>query len=859
MPSASLIPADPTLLLTGAGMVPFKPIFLGKAKVDYTRAASVQKCVRTTDIDIIGRTGRHLTFFEMLGNFSFGDYYKKEAITWAWEFLTEKLKLDSDKLWVSVFQDDDEAAAIWENEVGLAAERIVRLGEKDNFWSAGPTGPCGPSSEILYDQGEEKGCGRPTCGVGCDCDRFLEVWNLVFMQFNRDEKGQLTPLPKKNIDTGMGLERIASLLQGVASNFEIDLIKPLLDQLASISGVNYGAKPDTDVSLKIIADHVRAVTFLIADGVMPGNEGRGYILRRLIRRAVRHGRLLGIEKPFLKQLINTVVKLMAHPYTELATNEKFIYTIAEKEEAKFNQTLKQGLAILESELKELRQKGRPVLPGTVAFKLYDTYGFPLELTQEIAAESGLAVDLNEFNSLMAQQRERARQKLPGVHAELYVSNVYHQIKEQFGATAFVGYEKDEVETEIIALSSQDHWQNEASEGQEVEIYLKETPFYAEKGGQTGDTGVLITPEGEALIKDTKQPLADLIVHHGVVKRGKLKIGAQVRAKVDLRRRQAVARNHTATHLLHWALRLVLGKHVKQAGSLVEAQRLRFDFTHHQPLTEEEIKKVEQLVNEKILQNYPVRAYETTFDYAQEVGALAFFGEKYGKFVRLVEVGDFSKELCGGIHVHHSSDINLFKIVSETGIGANTRRIEAVTGEYYRRYLDEQENKLKALASSLQVEPAKLTEAVNSLLKQLEAAKEEVERLKKEKLNQLFEKVKEQAKEVNGAKVYISALEQLEMEDLMHLADQLRTLSKKTVVVLASQKDGRALLLVAATKPVVEAGFNAGSLIKQLAPIIGGGGGGRPDLAQAGGKKPEAIPEMLEKAKGLLGSDFVTAG
>lgn len=851
MPSASLIPADPTLLLTGAGMVPFKPIFLGKAKVDYRRAASVQKCVRTTDIDIIGRTGRHLTFFEMLGNFSFGDYYKKEAISWAWDFLTNVLQLDKSKLWVSVFQDDDEAAAIWTQEVGLAPKRVVRLGEKDNFWSAGPTGPCGPSSEILYDQGPEKGCGRPTCGVGCDCDRYLEVWNLVFMQYNRDEHGKLTPLPKKNIDTGMGLERIASILQQVPSNFEIDLIKPLLAEVTTITGKQYGEQPDADVSLRIIVDHIRAVTFLIADGVLPGNEGRGYILRRLVRRAIRHGRLLGVENPFLGRLIKKVVALMSNPYQELAVNEKFILAIAEKEEEKFSQTLKQGLAILASELEALKSKEVKVLPGTVAFKLYDTYGFPLELTQEIAAEQGLTVDLTTFNSLMAEQKQRAKQKAAGVHAELYVGTVYHQIKEQFGATEFVGYEKDALETEVVAISSGDHWQNEAEAPSEVELYLKKTPFYPEKGGQVGDSGVVEAATGLAEVITTIQPIADLIVHRVQLKKGKIKIGAKVKAQVDTERRLAIARNHTATHLLHWALRLVLGTHVKQAGSLVEAERLRFDFTHHQPLTEAEVKKVEQLVNARILQSHPVRAYETTFNYAQEVGALAFFGEKYCKFVRLVEVGDFSKELCGGIHVHNSGEINLFKIVSETGIGSNTRRIEAVTGAYLRRYVEQQEEKVKALAKLLEVEPAKVEEALSSLLKQFKQLKEELAKLKTEKLKLVLQELKGKGKEVNGRKLFIDAVAKLDMNDLLYLADQLRSLARDTVVVLASEKDGRVMLLAAGTQAAVKSGFNAHKVIKELAPLVAGGGGGRPDLAQAGGKSPEGIPKLLKKAKMML--------
>jgi len=849
--SASLVPADPTMLLTGAGMVPFKPVFLGKVEVDYTRAASVQKCVRTTDIEMIGRTGRHLSFFEMLGNFSFGDYYKKEAITWAWELLTKVYKLDRDRLWATVFTSDDEAADIWRESVGLPAERIVRLGEKDNFWSAGPTGPCGPSSEIHFDQGPELGCAKPTCAPGCDCDRYLEIWNLVFMQYNRDKNGELHPLPKKNIDTGMGLERLTSVLQGVHNNYETDLIFPVIKAACGLAGVEYGAQIKTDISLKIIADHSRAITFMIGDGILPGNDGRGYILRRLIRRAVRHGRLLGIETGFLGPLIDEISAIMSGYYGEIGENLEFIKTIAAREEERFGHTLRQGLAILAETIEKIKTAGGLELPADAAFKLYDTYGFPLELTEEIAAESELVIDGAGFEALMEGQRVRARANAGGGHAQMYISNIYHQIKEQIGASEFVGYEIETAEVKILALADGDHIRMDAAKGDKIEVFLNKTPFYAEKGGQTGDSGTIATATGTIKILGATAPVADLISHRGEVVEGEVKLGQTATATLDLRRRTSIARNHTATHLLHWALRTVLGEHVKQAGSLVEAERLRFDFSHHEPLTDEQLREIERLVNEKIIQNQPVRAFETTIDYAREAGALAFFADKYGRFVRLVEVGGFSKELCGGVHAHNTSEVGYVKVLGEFGIGANTRRIEAVTGDEFLKYLSGREGIVARLSELVKAAPGQEVQATEALVGRLEQLELEVSRLRDEKFGGEAERIAARGEKLDGVHFYAGQVRDADADSLRMMADRLRAKAEKVAVVLASATGGKALILAAATPALVETGFNAGSMIKRVAPIIGGGGGGKAELAQAGGKEPANIDKALAEARKFM--------
>ncbi len=851
VPSASLVPADPTMLLTGAGMVPFKPIFLGKTEVDYVRATSVQKCVRTTDIELIGRTKRHLSFFEMLGNFSFGDYYKQEAIAWAWELLTEVYGLDRSRLWVTIFETDEEADAIWREEAGVAADRIVRLGAADNFWAAGPTGPCGPSSEILYDQGEALGCDKPTCAPGCDCDRYLEIWNLVFMQSNRDEAGELQPLPRRNIDTGMGLERIASVLQGVTSNFETDLLKPLIDEAVLLSGQAYGSNGEADASLRIVADHTRALTFMISDGILPGNDGRGYILRRLIRRAVRHGRLLGITKNFLTPLVDTTVELMGAHYADLQTGADYIKTVVDREEGRFRDTLKQGLTILNEFLAVAKESSATTLPGAEVFKLYDTYGFPLELTEEIAGESGVAIDRHSFETQMDEQRTRAREQAGGGHKELFVSSIYHDIKEQVGASRFVGYQTDSAETKVIALTTGDQMKTSATLGEEIDVVLEETPFYAEKGGQTGDAGQITTETGAVVITNTLAPVADLVVHRGRVSEGRIALGDVGRAVIDRRRRRAIARNHTATHLLHWALRAVLGSHVKQAGSLVEAERLRFDFNHHQPLTDDQLETIERLMNEKILQSQPVRSFETTIDFAQEAGALAFFGDKYGRFVRMVEIGNFSKELCGGVHVHSSSEVGYIRIVGESGIGADTRRIEAVTGEGFLNYVADLRQRTAAAAEALKVNPERLAEAAAVAAKRIEVLENEADKLRAEKWGREAESIAAQGENIDGALLYTSKVGGADIDALRLLADKLRVKQEKAVVVLAAVAGKKVLLLIAATPQLVTDGFSSVAMIKEVAPLIGGGGGGRADLAQAGGKDPAKLSDVFAGAREFL--------
>jgi len=859
VPSSSLIPADPTLLLTGAGMIQFKPIFLGKTSVDYTRAASAQKCVRTTDIENVGHTARHLTFFEMLGNFSFGDYYKKEICAWSWDFLINHLGLDKNKLWVTIFETDEEAFSIWKDGVKVDADRIVRLGEKDNFWAAGPTGPCGPCSEIIYDFGVERSCDKPNCGVGCDCDRFLELWNLVFMQYNRDDKGELHPLPKKNIDTGLGLERIASVLQDTKTNFEIDIVKPLIDRAAKLAGISYGQYIGVDTSLKIIADHVRAVSFLISDGVAPSNEGRGYILRRLIRRAIRHGRLIGIEDLFLIEMIEEVISIMGEAYPELKENQEMIVKIASKEEEGFNQTLKQGLLILNEVIEETRRKKSERLSGEIAFKLYDTFGFPLELTTEIAIESKLEVDKEKFDRLMEQQRKRARAEAvtSSGHAKIYIENIYPEVLSAVGATDFIGYDEIGAEAKILAIAVDGKLTNKASKGEEAEFFFAATPFYAEKGGQVGDTGSISANGSSAEVIATHAPLAELIAHKVLVGEGDFKKGQTVSIEVDDKRRKSISRNHTATHLLHWALRIILGKHVKQAGSLVEADRLRFDFNHHQPLTKDEVKNIERLINEKILQNHSVRAYTTTLENAKDIGAIAFFEDKYGEYVRVVEIGDYSKELCGGVHLGRTAEVGYFHITGATSIGANARRIEAVTGERFLENFYGSENTINEIADILGVKVDQVKKAALNTKEELLLQNKEIASLRKEKISGggAIDTIKAARVEKEGVNFFVHELPDASKDELRQLADKLRSSEKRSIIVLASTAGENANLLVAGSNEAVDIGLKSNDWIKVLAPEIGGGGGGRDDLAQAGGNKPENIPNVITMSKKMF-DDFI---
>jgi alanyl-tRNA synthetase len=851
LPSSSLIPDDPSLLMTSAGMVQFKPVFLGVRDLGFTRATTVQKCLRTTDIDIIGTTGRHHSFFEMLGNFSFGDYFKSEACAWAFEYSTKVLGFDVDRLWFSIYEDDDQAEAIWRDEVGVRPDRIVRMGAKDNFWAAGPTGPCGPCSELYYDQGPEVGCGKPDCAPGCDCDRFLEYWNLVFMQYDRAEDGTLTPLPKQNIDTGMGLERVAGILQGVTSNFETDILSAIMAEAQAITGRAYGAEGEqTDTSLRIMADHARAITFMIADGILPSNEGRGYVLRRILRRAVRHGRLLGVEGAFLGRLIDVVVELMGPAYPEIVENHAFINRIVLAEEHRFGATLRQGLTLLEAEID--RTKGSVhgnAFDGGVAFTLHDTYGFPIELTAEIAAEAGLTVDMTAFEADMAEQRERAR---AAVKDESWnIGSSFDDIARSSGVTDFVGYEADECDTIVRAILVDGVAVDRIEAGQAAEVVLDSTPFYGEQGGQVGDTGEISGRDASFRVEDTKLPLAGLVSHRGLLEAGSLEVGETVHAAIDHLRRERIRRNHTATHLLHWALRLVLGEHVKQSGSYVSPERLRFDFTHFEAVTAAQIDKVERLVNAKIMEDHPVRAYETSLASARESGVTALFGEKYGQIVRVLEIGNFSKELCGGTHVSRTTEIGFLKITSEGSVGSSLRRIEAVTSFDAYDAIRAEGELLDAAAESLKSRPAEVADRVAATVKRVR------------ELEKALAEAKKRAQEggaaplpvvtaVGGYTVALGVLADVgSIDDLRSWADTLRKSS--AAVVLAAIVDGSALMLAAGSAEAVGKGFDAGAVIRAMAPLVGGRGGGKPGMAQGGGDNADGVEAALVAARSMFGA------
>ena len=845
LPSASLIPKDdPSLLLTVAGMVPFKPYFQGKAVPPHPRITTSQKCLRTQDLDSVGRTARHHTFFEMLGNFSFGDYFKEEAIAWAWEYLTKVLGLSPSDLWITVFREDEEARRIWHEKIGVPQERIVSLGEDTNFWEAGPVGPCGPCSEIMVDLGPERGCGSPDCGVECDCGRYLEVWNLVFTEFNRDEAGNLSKLPRKNIDTGMGLERIASVIQGVPSNFETDLLFPLIEATSALSGVRYGEDERNDVAFKVIADHARAVAFLIGDGVLPSNEGRGYVLRRILRRAVRYGRLLGIEGAFLAGITGKVIDMYQDPYGELRERRDYIQKIVTLEEERFGETLEQGMQILHDYLEEFEKTGASRLPGKVAFRLCDTFGFSLELTQEILAERGMVVDVNGFNSAMAEQRERAR----AAWLETAPINSFGVSKAYRGTkTDFQGYGILSTKSQIQSIIIDENEADEASEGARIQVLLDVTPFYPEGGGQVGDRGILQGPSGEMIVEDTKKAGDGLIIHHGHVSSGLLRKGDVVLAQVDEKRRHAAARNHTATHLLHRALRSVLGEHVQQTGSYVAPDRLRFDFSHFAPLSGEELLEVEDLVNRKILDNLIVKTYETDLASAQAEGAIALFGEKYGDVVRVVEIGDFSKELCGGTHVRRTSELGFFKIIGESGIGTGTRRIEAITGEELLAYWRRQENILHQAAGIFKVDPENLVGRLQQLQEQIHAREKELEQLRSKIMRSQVDSLLSGVVDVNGVKVLAVRVDMPDMESLRSLGDLLKDRLGSGVIILGSPLRDKAGIVGFVTPDLVKgAGLHAGNIIREIARVVEGGGGGKPEMAQAGGKNPARLEEALQK-------------
>lgn len=852
MPSSSLIPDDPSLLLTSAGMVQFKPYFLHVKELDpaYIGTTTVQKCVRTNDIDIIGTTGRHLSFFEMLGNFSFGKYFKKEMCAWAYEFSTEVLELPAERLYFTVFEDDDETIEIWK-EIGVPEDHISRLGEDDNFWRAGPTGPCGPCSEIYFDQGPEVGCGSPDCKPGCDCDRFLEFWNCVFTQFDGQEDGTLAPLKTKNIDTGMGLERIAAIMQGVDNNYDTDVLRGLVAVGEGLSGREYKKDEATDLALRIMADHSRAVTFMIADGILPGNEGRGYVLRRLLRRAVMKGHAIGIEGAFLAHFIDKIIELMGPVYPEIVENEGLIKRVVLSEEERFGATLKQGQAYLEDALAEL---AGTVLPGHTAFTLHDTYGFPVEITEEICAERGITVDREEFDACMEQQRERARAatKSDNEAAWSTYGSVYADLLKEVGQSAFVGYENLTSSAQVKALVKDGARVDSLAVGESGEAIFDVTPFYAEMGGQVGDAGMI---EGEGLsvqVSDTQAPEKGIIVHSVTVERGALSVGDDVTLHVDESRRARIARNHTATHLLHASLRAVLGDHVKQAGSYVGPDRLRFDFTHFEGVTPEQLSEVERVANDAVMKGIVLNVFETSLDEAREAGVTALFGEKYGDRVRVVEAGDFSQELCGGCHVSNTSEIGLIKLVSESSVGANLRRIEAVTSFEALNYLDAFEAQVKDLSRVLRVPAADVVSRVEALLSQVkELQAKEKAAASASAAGDLPADLGEFTVDA-GYPVFVFRKDGLDAGGMRNFCDIVRSrIGEDGACVLASDNGGTPILLAAGGDNAVAAGFNAGAVIKQIAREIKGGGGGKPSMAQAGGKDVSGLDAALAAARELL--------
>jgi alanyl-tRNA synthetase len=854
VPSSGIIPKnDPTLMFTNAGMNQFKDCFLGMEKREYNRACSSQKCVRAggkhNDLENVGRTARHHTFFEMLGNFSFGDYFKKEAIAYAWEFLTRELGLDKSRLYVSVYTDDDEAADIWHLQEGVPRERIFRFGEKDNFWSMGDTGPCGPCSEIFYDQGPEAGCGSPECTVGCDCDRYMEIWNNVFMQFDRSSDGVLTPLPKPSVDTGMGLERISAVMQGVASNYDTDLLQGIIRHVERLSGKKYQANDKDDVSMRVIADHSRAVTFLICDGALPSNEGRGYVLRRIMRRAARHAKMLGFAEPMLYHTVDAVRDMMGNAYPELLERETYIKKVVLAEEQRFAETLDRGLAILNDEVASLRAAGKSAIPGDILFKLYDTYGFPTDLTADIVESEGFTIDEAGFETCMEKQRELAREHWKG-SGEEGIAQVFKELHNRGVRSIFVGYDEMSAYGPVLAIVRDGAEVDSAVAGETVGVVTETTPFYGESGGQKGDAGVISTGNAHLEVLTTSRPYPDLIVHHGVVKEGTLKKGDAADQRVTLSTRSATARNHTATHLLQSALRQVLGDHVKQAGSLVSVDRLRFDFTHFSAMTAAEISRVEDMVNAYIMDNNPVTTNLMQITEAIEAGATALFDEKYGDAVRVVRVGDASMELCGGTHVRAAGDIGLFKVVAETGIAAGVRRIEALTGTGALAFVRQMEEEQRAVAALLKAEGGNPLERLERLLARQKELQREVESLQG-KLNSVASgDLLAQVAEVQGLKLLAVKVAVEDVKALRDLSDTLKDRIGEGVVVLGAAIGDKANLLVAVTKGLI-ATVKAGDIIKQMAPIIGGSGGGKPELAQAGGSQPEKLEEALSAAARIL--------
>ena len=856
VPSSSLVPVDdPTLLFTNAGMVQFKGVFLGTDPRPYRRATTVQKCLRVSgkhnDLENVGRSARHHTFFEMLGNFSFGDYFKEGAIEFGWEFLTRELGLPEDRLWATIYKDDDEAFKLWQKIAGLPEDRIVRLGEKDNFWAMGDTGPCGPCSELIIDQGPTIGCGRPTCSIECGCDRYLELWNLVFMQYNRDASGTLAPLPKPSIDTGAGLERIAAVCQGVRSNFETDLIRPLIAAVEGLSRKAYGYDEKQDVSMRVIADHARAVTFLLADGVLPNNEGRGYVLRRILRRGLRHGRLLGLDEPFLATVTDRVIDVMTDAYPELEGSRAHVARLARIEEDRFGHLLREALPRLHDLIQKVRvQKAeRAILPGQKLFELYDTYGLPRDLIDEIAIEQSVECDWGGFDVELKNQQEKSRAHLKAFGEVQGVAAAYRELA-KVTRTTFLGYDHLEAEATVAAVLSDGAPVERIDAGQEGEVVLDATPFYAEAGGQVGDTGLIRGDSVLAEVLDAKRPLPGLIIHRVRVKRGELRNGQRVLARVDGDRRNTTIKNHTATHLVHAALRQILGDHVRQEGSLVAPDRLRFDFRHYGPLSNMEVDRIEGLVNDTLWANLPVLVEEMRLEEALAKGALAFFGDKYGDDVRVVSVPDFSIELCGGTHTKATGEIGLFKIAHETGIAAGIRRIEALTGPGAFQHLKQEEEVLHESADRLKTKPMEVPEKVDRLFDSTRALEREVQQLRARLGAGIAEELLKRAKDVSGVTVVAGRAEGFDQRALRELADRLKDKIGSGVIVLGSSSDRRVSWVAMVTLDLT-ARLQAGKLIKEVAAITGGSGGGRADLAEAGGKDPEKLDQALSLVPELV--------
>jgi alanyl-tRNA synthetase len=851
--SASLVPeSDPTLLFTNAGMVPFKRVFTGEEVRPYSRAVTAQKCMRVSgkhnDLENVGRTPRHHTFFEMLGNFSFGDYFKEEAIAWAWELVTEVLGLPAERLHATVFRDDDEAHRIWRERIGLPTERVYHLGEADNFWAMGDTGPCGPCSEIHWDFGPTSRCTSASCNPACDCGRFLEIWNLVFMQWNRGADGRMEKLPKPSIDTGAGLERVAAVLQGVRSNYDTDLFAPILARAQELSGVRLGTSPEKDVSLRVVADHARAVAFLIGDGVLPANEGRGYVLRRILRRAARHGVLLGLERPFLHQVADAVIEEMGRAYPELVERRAYVLERVRREEERFLETLSKGLALLEGEIRDVKAHRGSVLAGDVVFKLYDTFGFPVDLTEDILRGHDLAIDQAGFDAAMAEQRERARAAWKG-SGDAAISEVYGRLAADL-STSFLGYDTLEAASPVRALLVDGRPVDVAEAGAVVEVVVDETPFYPEGGGQVGDRGTLATPGGEVEIEAAARPSGELVVHRGKVVRGRVRVGETAELAVDPEARAATVRNHSGTHLLHAALRRVLGPQAMQKGSLVAPHRLRFDFTHDAPLTDAEIERIEDLVNRWIEENRPARVRFMPYAEAIASGAMAIFEEKYGDEVRVISFGDVSTELCGGTHARATGDIGLLKIVSEAGIAAGVRRIEALTGLGALAHLRGRERALRRAAELLRAPLDEVEPRIEKLLEERRAAEKEIERLRTARRGAASGDLLAQAREVGGVRVLATRADGVAPGELRTLVDELRQKLGSGIVLVAAEAEGRVTLALGVTKDLVDR-HRAGDLIREVAAVVGGKGGGRPDFAQAGGPDASKLDAAFEKLHALV--------